>query len=333
MIRSRLAGGALALVALLARPAAAELPDAATFLADVGFSAEQVAQVEAGKLATATIQPSTERELVAAFAFLVQASPAELVSQMKTGLLDRTDPNTIAFAMIQGAPTLASFAKLALQPDAQKRTQAYVNARPGGDLNLSAAEIARFGALGSGASTAAVEGTVRSALLARLEAYQARGLAGIEPYARADGKTRSPADELRAATHATKRLHSMVPAVQALLLDYPGGKPPGTEEAYRWSHYTAHGVPTLALTHSLYVPEGDAFVVAQRQFYVTSGYNCEQGVAALLPMKTGTLVVYSNRTSTDQVTGFGGSAKRSIGSKLLGSQLEELYQKVQATER
>ena len=89
-------------------------------------------------------------------------------------------------------------------------------------------------------------------------------------------------------------------------------------------------MPTLALTHSLYVPEGDAFVVAQRQFYVSGGYNCEQGLAALLPMKTGTLVVYSNRTSTDQVTGFGGGAKRSIGSKLLGSQLEELYQKVRS---
>jgi len=332
-MRSWLAGGVIALVAVLGRPAAAELPDAATFLADIGFTAEQIAQVQAGSIVPTTIQPSTERELVAAFAFLVQATPKDLVGQLRSGLIDQTDPNTIAFAMIQGAPTLDDFAKLTLQPDAQKRAQAYVTAGSGGDLNLSAAEIATFGALGSGASTATVEQAVRSALLARLQAYQARGLAGIEPYARSDGKPRSPADELRSATNATKKLHTLVPAAQTALLDYPGSRPPGTEEAYRWSHYTAHGVPTLALVHSLYVPDGDAFVVAQRQLYVSGGYNCEQAISAFLPMKTGTLVVYTNRTSTDQVTGFGGGAKRSIGSKLLASQLEELYGKVQAKER
>ena len=39
-------------------------------------------------------------------------------------------------------------------------------------------------------------------------------------------------------------------------------------------------------------------------------------------MKTGTLVVYTSRVSTDQVGGFGGSAKRTIGSKLLTSELK-----------
>jgi hypothetical protein len=333
MRRSWIVVSTFLLAAAVGTPAAAELPDAATFLGDIGLSPDQVAQVEAGSMVTLTIQPSTERELVTAFAFLVKAAPKALVSEMKTGAIDRMDPNTIAFAMIEGPPTLASFAKLTLDPGGSKRAQAYVNARPGGDLNLSAAEIASFGALGSEPSLAAVEQAVRSALLARLEAYRARGLAGIEPYARADGKPRSPADELRSATVATKKLHALVPAAHEALLAYPSSKPPGTEEAYRWSHYSAHGVPTLALTHSLYVPDGDAFVVAQRQFYVSGGYNCEQGLAALLPMQTGTLVVYTNRTSTDQVTGFGGGAKRSIGSKLLASQLEALYEKIRAGER
>ena len=76
MMRSSLAGGLLTLEAAVGRPAAAELPDAATFLADVGFSAEQVKQVEAGSIVTITFKPSTERELVAAFAFLVPAARA-----------------------------------------------------------------------------------------------------------------------------------------------------------------------------------------------------------------------------------------------------------------
>jgi hypothetical protein len=36
-----------------------------------------------------------------------------------------------------------------------------------------------------------------------------------------------------------------------------------------------------------------------------------------------------NRTSTDQVAGFGGGTKRSMGAKLMASQLEGLYTKVE----
>jgi hypothetical protein len=329
-MRNGLAEAALAVLLLAAgQPAAAELPDAATFLADIGFTPDQIAQVEAWSFVSASIKPSSEREIAAAFAFLVQTPPRDLVSQLRSGLIDKADPNTLAFGIIQGAPTLDAFAKLKLQPDVQKRAQAYLNASPGSDLNLSTAEIAAFRALGTGATTAAVEQAVRSALLARLEAYHAKGLAGIAPYAREGGKQRAPADELRSATAATKQLQTLVPAAYRFLLDYPAAKPARTEESFLWSHFQAHGEPTLALAQGLYVPDGDGWVVVHRQFYVSGGYNCEQAIAAFLPMKGGTLVIYTNRTSTDQVLGFGGDAKREIGSKLLASQLQDLYKKVQ----
>jgi hypothetical protein len=327
--------GALALAAALAlaRPAPAQLPDAETLLRDLGFDADQIARVKAGEFVEGTIQASNERELVAAIAFLVQAPPGELVDQLRRDLLDRVDPNTIAFAVIDGAPGPPSFAKLDLQPDAEKRAQAYADAEPGGDLNLSSEEIAALDALGSAATAAQVEAAVRRALLARVQAYQAKGLAGIAPYARSGGKTRSPADDLRSATQATKRLEALAPNAFQALLAYPAARPAGFEETYDWSHFHAHGVPTFALTHSLFVPEGDAWLVAQRQFYVSGGYNCEQSISAFVPMQQGTLVFYTNRTSTDQVTGFGGSAKRAIGSKLLASGLESLYAKARAAEK
>ena len=43
-----------------------------------------------------------------------------------------------------------------------------------------------------------------------------------------------------------------------MLLDYPAAKPAGTEEVFRWAQIDAGGVPTLTLTHSAYVPDGDA---------------------------------------------------------------------------
>jgi len=48
-----------------------------------------------------------------------------------------------------------------------------------------------------------------------------------------------------------------------------------------------------------------------------------------LPVPEGTLVVYTNRTSTDQVAGFGGGAKRSMGEKVMASQLADLFAKLQ----
>ncbi len=53
-----------------------------------------------------------------------------------------------------------------------------------------------------------------------------------------------------------------------------------------------------------------------------------QAVAGFFPVKAGTVVFYTNRTSTDQVTGFGGGSKRSIGSRVMASQLESLFEKV-----
>ena len=66
-------------------------------------------------------------------------------------------------------------------------------------------------------------------------------------------------------------------------------------------------------------------MVVQRQFYASNGYNVEQAVAGFLPVRDGTLVVYTNHTSTDQVAGFGGSAKRSIGRKFMAEQLEKSF--------
>ena len=319
-----------ALLALAAPPVSAELPEAPALLAALGVSSGEIARIEAGELVRHSVAPASERELTAGLAFQVPAPPAKLVASSKQDLLDRVDPNSLGFGVVPLPGSPADFAKLTLAPDPAKRAQQYGSATPGGDLNLSAEEIAAFQQLGAGATPAAVEAELRRMLLARVQAYAAKGLAGIAPYAHADGKTRSPADELRTATAASKGLEKYAPAAFRLLQTYPNGKPPGTDEIFRWSQFEAHGVPTIALTHVLIVPDGEAVLVLQRQFYVSTGYNAEQAVAAFLPSKQGSVVVYANRTSTDQITGFGGGTKRSLGSKVLASQLETMFERARA---
>lgn len=311
--------------------ARAEVPDAVTLYRELGLSSADVQRVMAGEMVSGTMPASNERELVATLAFAVKGvTPTELVKQGKQGLLEKVDPNTVAYQLVEGTPSPAAFAKLALNPNPETQARTYTTAKAGEGLNLSAQEIAALGKLGKGASVATVEGALRRMLLARLEAYRSNGLEGIAPYARGGGKERSPAADLRSATLALKKLREYVPAADDFLLHYPKGRPAGTDETFLWSQIEAHGVPTIVLTQKLYMPDGDAWVVAQRQFYVSTGYNCEQAVAAFLPVKEGTAVFYVNRTSTDQVMGWAGRAERSVGSRVLAASLEDLAEKVRA---
>ncbi len=305
------------------------LPDVATVLGDFGYSAADVETLKAGKIAKASLTPASPRELVGAFAFFVKIPPAELAKELKGGLLGTVDANESGRGRISGDGSVADFAKLSLTPETKDRVEEYLEADD--DLNLSADEAAAFKQLAAAGtkSTADVEGQVRAALVARYQAYKAKGIAGIAPYAREGGRTRSCTEEIDTANKASTTLRKYAPAAYALLTGYPSGKAAGFDEQFSWTQFSAHEVPTIALVHGMYMPDGDGIVAIQRQYYVSEGFNCEQAIAGFFPVEGGTVVIYGNRTSTDQVEGTGGSLKRSIGSKLLASELEGLFGKLQ----
>jgi len=264
---------------------------------------------------------------------MVTLSVDELKTEADQHLLTKTDPETIAWSSIASEGSLDDFSTLTLDPDPDKRAKAYLNAKPGEDLNLDEAEIAAFNSMKipSGESAAGVVGpAVSHQLLDRFQSYRQKGLAGIAPYERQKGKTTSAADDLKSATESLSLLREALPGLYKILLSYPNDKPEGLEESFMWSNYTAHGEPVFILTHDFSFTDGDAFVIVQRQFYVSGSYNAGQSVTAFVPVTDGTVVFYVNRTSTDQVTGFGSSTKRSIGRKVMASQLQDLYKKVRA---
>ena len=315
--------GVIAVLALaIGTPALAQAVDAKQVLTKLGFPADTHGRVMAGELVSRDVESSNDRELATGLAFFVKESPKALLEDLRAGLLLQVDENTLAHGEIQAAASLADFAGVKLDAEEAK---AYQKAEAGGDLNLSAAEIKAFDAL-AGKPAAQVEAQVRKSLLARAQTYQKSGLAGIAPYAR-DGEKRDVAADLRSASEAAKPLKTGAPSFYQTLLGYPK-KPEGFTEKFNWMRYKAHGTPVLILTHAFWVEEGDAFAVCQRQFYVSASYNAEQALAAFLPVEGGTVIAYVNRTSTDQVTGFGGSAKRSIGAKVLASQLHDLFAKL-----
>ena len=97
------------------------------------------------------------------------------------------------------------------------------------------------------------------------------------------------------------------------------------QQNFHWLNYNIDGTTTFVLTHTLVAVDGAARAVVQRQYYVSTGYNAEQAVAGFLPVQQGTVVVYTNHTFTDQVAGFGGSAKRNIGRRIMTSKLKQIF--------
>ncbi len=305
----------------------AELPQAETLLADLGLSASEIAEVKAGKIVTRSVTGAHERDLATSFVFFAPITPEALVKQLRAGLLTNVDTNTISHGTMSAAGSLADFNALALKPGGADRARRYTSADD--DLNLSTEERAAFSKLPATAPVADVEAQLRAALLARYQAYHAKGLAGIAPYARKGGAARSAGDDLRVSLESLKGLKKYAPNAFAAMAGYPGAQPAGSEDRFSWVQLTAHGAPTIVLAQGLVIPDGDGFLAMQRQFYVSEGFNAEQAVAGILPTQGGTIVIYTNHTSTDQVSGFGGSAKRSIGSKLMSSELQEIFAKVQ----
>jgi hypothetical protein len=106
---------------------------------------------------------------------------------------------------------------------------------------------------------------------------------------------------------------------------YPDDLPPDFAENLYWMQLRAHGEDTIVLEHVFQATFDEAPFLVQRQYYVSTGYNAEQAIAAFLPVDAATLVVYTNHTSTDQVAGLGGAAKRALGRTVMARQLKKLF--------
>jgi len=297
-------------------------PTADQLLADAGLSADDKQRVLNGEFVTAGAKAVSERDLAVVMVFLVKTSPDALSNQVIAGSLVTADSQVQAYALFKSPGSLPDVAGLRIPSDEAK---ALAGAKPGSAFNLSAAEIKAFNGLPAG-NQQAVQRQLQQMLLQRYQAYRASGLAGIAPYVRGGGSEINLASDLRKATQAAQGLEKYLPKFQAVLLDYPKGMEPDMRENFVWMRSIIHGQPTYVLQHTLAVADGAARAVAQRQYYVSAGYNGEQAVAGFVPVHGGTIVVYSSHAFTEQVAGFGGSMKRSIGSRVMADQLQKMFE-------
>jgi len=325
-MRSRMPAAVRAVVSAVSllwlAPTASGQPTADQVLSSAGFSAEDKQRVLNGEFVTASAKPVSDRDLAVSMAFLVKTSPAALSRLVVTGSLITADAQVQAYSMFKNPGSLADLAGLRITP---AEARALAGAKPGSSLNLSAAEIAAFHAVPAG-NQEAVQEQLQKMLLGRYQAYRASGLSGIKPYARGGGVDRDLASDLHKATETAQNLAQFLPRFHALLLNYPQGMDADMQENFFWMRSIIQGKPTYILQQTLVAADGDARAVVQRHFYSSTGYNGEQAIAGFLPVSNSTIVVYSSHVFTDQVTGFGGFAKRGIGSRLMADSLEKIFE-------
>jgi hypothetical protein len=298
-------------------------PTAGQVCTEVGLSDSERARVLAGEYVTSKIGAVSERDVAFAVAFLLKTSPETISKQVISGALVMDDAQVQAYGMLGAPVDLGSFSGLHITAE---EARALTNAEPGDAVNRSAEEHATFRAL-RGATTEAVQEQLHKMLLARYAAYRASGLAGIAPYARGGGAVADVAPDLTKAVQSATALQKHVPALYTALLDYPRSMPAGMQESFLWMKAVIRGKPTYVLAQILSAGEGEARAVVRREFYVSTGYNSEQSAVGLLPVAGGTMAVCLTHAFTDQVAGSGGAMKRSIGSKVMATQMQEIFEK------
>ncbi|MGH7164845.1 MAG: hypothetical protein ACREIS_04890 [Nitrospiraceae bacterium] len=341
--RAGTVGAAVGLLVCLTFGASAKaelkLPPVDEVLKDLNFTAEDLQRAKEGKFVEKKMSEGSKRELSIGFALLTKAKPEDVAKMYREARDLETVKVIKSHARIAGNGTMADFEKVVLQPNPEKEAQRYLDAEPGDTLNLDEKEIAAFQALKSASKGKAVpvkevEQLVRQGLLARLQAYRTKGLAGIAPYQRSKDSRVSAADELRLATKQSVALAKYVPALHDVLMNYPAAKEKVKnerfEESFYWFNLELFDRPTFVLAHRVSMFADYAYVAVERQFYTSHDYNAMQQITAAVQTKDGTLMFYIGRVSTDQVAGFTSVAAHPAARTIMAPYIKEMFEAIRS---
>lgn len=323
---------------------AAPEPTSERVLKYLSFTPAEQEALRRGEITSHAVDELSDKELAITEAMLVPTPVNDLLDFLRSGKVLETDRDTLAHGAIavdaSGHFDPAALDGVGLEASEAKEVRELLEAGPGSSVNLSAAELDAFAGLrrafppkecGRDPHCAeAVVSAYRKVLRDRLAAYLDRGIAGIGPYARDGNKTADPADELRKAAGAARFLEQWDPQVFAAFRDFPKSDQGGIENRFLWLKQTVQDRPAFILSHrTLCIRDGIA-VAAERQFYVGHSYNSLQILVGLVPMEGRTLVVYLNRTSSDQVAGVMTGTRHGVGRHIMEKEIRGQFEDIRA---
>lgn len=309
--------------------------DVDEIMSSLGFTKADIATVKQGGVVNTGLQTVTERDLATLIGFEAKISVDRFDDLFLDASVKEEADSTVQQLQMANKDGQVDFSSLKLLPkeSAAEVVKTYLTFNGGGDLNLSQKEIDMFRALDKKSATATqVEQVLQKVLQGRLDEYKQTGLKGMSPYLRAKGTNFFPGQELQEKLDKAPHASRVAKEFTSYVNSWPSGvKPEGTVETYGWINYNINGKPSIALFHRmLYADKAKQVkLLMNRTFYVSMGHNSVQQFAVASPTSPDTtLFVLSSRTSTDQVSGFGGAAKRTMGSRIMGGRIVENMERI-----
>ncbi len=295
------------------------------------FSDSEKKRILKGELVTTKIKETSDRELATGMAFWIKITPAELNKLfLKGAYMDLPEPVKM-HGVLPANASIKDFSSAVFSASETDEIQRYLNAAPGNDLNMDSTEIKAFKTIkdnnpNSAKSKTAVEEQLHALLLKRYQAYRKGGLSSIAPYIRDNDKLYYLGKDFIKATQAARFARKFYPDFYRTVLKYPSIDDADIQERYFWIKLISQNRPTFVLNHRISLSDGKNYAVLSRQFYASQSYNGQQELAVFIPIEQGTLVLYVNRTNTDEVTGFGSGTKHLFGTRILAKTLTQFFQ-------
>jgi len=293
------------------------------------FSADQARDLMAGKVISNSLVETSDKELAIVVAMLVRATPDHVVNAVLTEKTLEVNRDVLEVQELTELPLDPNdLAGLDLTDSEHEEASKLMHASAGSVYNLNIAEIDRLNAAAGfdPDSRVAANMAYRLILADRASAYMKGGVRAILPYDRGRGKRASPDKELTKAAAAERLLADKHPDFYNAFVDFPQNDNGSIIHRFYGFKQRVEGRPCIILAHRLFDQDSHIAIIAERQFYVGHTYNSLQIVAGCVPVKCGTIVFYTNRTSTDQVAGFGSSLKHSIGRSRMRNEVIQHFQ-------
>lgn len=328
------------LLLLAGAPAAVTAAEADAFQLDpllqsLGFKPADKTKLLAGEFLSNDPKESTDKELAVTVVAYLPSDMKKALSLVRERKLYSVQEDVLQVGTFGEKPSAKDLESLKYEGDELAEFATLLNAKAGSDYNLSQEEISAFQALGKAnrgknpksdpAVAKSVLDTYRDLLVKRCIAYRQGGLKAIAPYQRDRTTQASAADEL---THALKV--DMVEAKRAkeflaAFEQFPKGSQEGLESQFLWIKQRVEKRPCMILVHNLIEEKPTHAFMAQRQYFVGHNFNALQILVGAFPYEKGVIVFYRNRTSTDQVAGFGSSMRHKIGRGMMRDEILERF--------
>lgn len=320
-MRGCLRGAILSLLLIGAAVAAA--PEADDLLDLLHVTGDEPERVPEGGIVSYPLRERAGNE-VAMGLLITVPQPVDRVGEvLSRGRLFLPDPNAQRSGGMDALDERSVFA------DDPEEALRYLEAERGDQFNLSQPELRELHALRSRLAGADDDTRRRQAahhyrelLSERWQAYRARGLSGIAPYARAE-ENADPAAELRPAARSHEFVNRYFPDLQLAWAKYPIPLRTGISETFLWLVRRIEDRPTPILLHWMAQTQPWGAVIAAREYYVGHSYNSSETLAGCLAYRGGTLIFYEIRSFTDQVTGLASELKHGIARQRLKDEMVE----------